>query len=188
MPLRSHSLSSSFRISLPAHRCELLPATDRLCCLTVAAACLGQSLSSLSISPCCCPSLSVVSASVYPSLPGLSVCAVLPSCCLSHCLLCTCLRFPFLLQDGLSPPTHQHTCGQLCWSLSFSVLVFVLEGESVGLALPVGRLFSASLVCCVWVLDGGAGCRDMWYTDKAKQGSGAELSSEQKHPLYSHHA
>ena len=52
-------------------------------------------------------------------------------------------------------PTSQLQClgfcsgGRICWS-----------SPACGL---FSRLFSASIVCCVWVLDRGAGCRVMWY-------------------------
>lgn len=174
-------ISVSSCLSLPIAAC---PAADCLCCCH-----LSLSVSVCHLFPSVTVAVCLCSLCLHLSIsaPLLSVqCS--PHVASVSTLLCICPRFPFLFQDGLSPPTHQHCAWSALPTSQLQGLVFVLERESdwpssdCGL---FGQLSTPGLLCCVWVLDGGARCGVMWYTDKARQGSWVELSSGQKCPLHS---
>lgn len=157
-PLPSSLLSSS--LCLPVCLCPLLLALPLI--VSVAAICLYQSLSVISLHLSLLLSVFVCSLCLHLSIsaPLLSVqCS--PHVASVSTLLCICPRFLFLFQDGLSPPTHQHCAWSALPTSQLQGLVFVLERESdwpssdCGL---FGQLSTPGLLCCVWVLDGGAGC------------------------------
>ena len=152
----SSLLSSS--LCLPVRLCPLLLALPLIA--SVDAICLYQSLSVIS------PHLSLLLSLFVCSLClHLSISAPLLSVQFSShvasvsALLCICPRFPFLFQDGLSPPTHQHCAWSALPTSQLQGLVFVLERESDWPSTDCGlfgQLSTPGLLCCVWVLDGGA--------------------------------
>lgn len=161
VPTLSSLLSPSLFLPVSLNCClPLIASVAQLCCCHLSG---SASVLSLHLS-WCCPSLSAVSASVYPSLPSLSVCAVLPRIASVTAFHVPVRASHFLPghrpSSAYSPaymwsalPTPQLQClgfcsgGRISWS-----------SPACGL---VSRWFSVRLVCCVCVLDGGAGWRVM---------------------------
>lgn len=172
---RSSPLSSPYPIYLSF--CLSLPIAEvNDSCHWLSVICLRCCLTFVCISVCLCLCLLFVFVTIY--LSSLSICPCLLSVFTCHlCLhrtnsapLClslsiSCLTglkscssvYPsrFVSQDYFSPFTHQRVRGQLYRSLSFSVLVFVLESEAYW-PIPdyglFGQLFTPGLVCCDWSL------------------------------------